>query len=89
MVRLMRGIDKPVVCAVNGVAAGAGANIALAGDIVIATASARFVQAFRRVGLMPDGGGTAAAARRPARREPTGMAMLGEPVSAKTAEAWG
>jgi len=89
VVRLMRGIDKPVVCAVNGVAAGAGANIALAGDIVIATASARFVQAFRQVGLMPDGGGTWLLPRLAGPARALGMAMLGEPVSAKTAEAWG
>jgi 2-(1,2-epoxy-1,2-dihydrophenyl)acetyl-CoA isomerase len=89
VVRLMRGMDKPVVCAVNGVAAGAGANIALAADIVIATASARFIQAFCHVGLMPDGGGTWLLPRLAGNARALGMAMLGEPVSAAQAEAWG
>jgi 2-(1,2-epoxy-1,2-dihydrophenyl)acetyl-CoA isomerase len=54
----MREIDKPVICAVNGVAAGAGANIALAGDIVVASETASFIQAFSKIGLIPDSGGT-------------------------------
>jgi 2-(1,2-epoxy-1,2-dihydrophenyl)acetyl-CoA isomerase len=89
LVRLMRGMDKPVVCAVNGVAAGAGANIALAGDIVIATASARFIQAFRHVGLLPDGGGTWFLPRLAGSARALGMSLLGEPVSAEQADQWG
>ncbi|MDE8343084.1 MAG: enoyl-CoA hydratase-related protein, partial [Acidocella sp.] len=58
LVRRMRALPKPIVCGVNGVAAGAGMNLALAGDIVIAAKSANFTQAFIRIGLMPDAGGT-------------------------------
>ena len=58
MVRAIRALEKPVICAVNGVAAGAGANIAFACDIVIASASAKFIQSFAKVGLIPDAGGT-------------------------------
>ncbi len=89
VVRLMHGMDKPVVCAVNGVAAGAGANIALAGDIVIARESARFIQAFCKVGLMPDGGGTWLLPRLAGSARALGMSLLGEPVDARTAENWG
>ena len=56
--RLLRSLEKPVVCAVNGVAAGAGANIALACDIVLAARSAKFIQAFSKIGLIPDAGGS-------------------------------
>jgi 2-(1,2-epoxy-1,2-dihydrophenyl)acetyl-CoA isomerase len=89
LIRRITSMPKPVVCAVNGVAAGAGANIALAADIVIATASARFIQAFCHVGLMPDGGGTWLLPRLAGNARALGMAMLGEPVSAAQAEAWG
>lgn len=58
IIEKMRAIEKPIVCAVNGVAAGAGANIALAGDVVVATQSASFIQAFSKIGLVPDSGGT-------------------------------
>jgi len=58
LVRMLRTLEKPVVCAVNGVAAGAGANVALACDIVVAARSASFLQAFAKIGLMPDSGGT-------------------------------
>jgi len=58
VIRKIRGVEKPVVCAVNGVAAGAGANIALSCDIVVAAASASFIQAFIKIGLIPDSGGT-------------------------------
>ena len=89
LVKLMHGMDKPVVCAVNGVAAGAGANIALAGDIVIARASAHFIQAFRHIGLMPDGGGTWLLPRLAGRARAMGMSLLGDPVSADDAQALG
>src|SRR5215207_3533839 len=58
MIRAMRGLEKPIVCAVNGVAAGAGANIALACDLVLAADNASFIQAFSKIGLVPDNGGT-------------------------------
>ncbi len=89
VVRLMHGMDKPVVCAVNGVAAGAGANIALAGDIVVAAESARFIQAFCKIGLMPDGGGTWLLPRLAGTARALGMSLLGEPLDARGAEAWG
>ncbi len=89
VVRAMRGMDKPVLCAVNGVAAGAGANIALAGDVVIAARSARFIQAFRHVGLIPDGGGTWFMTRLVGEARALGMSLFGEPVSAEQAELWG
>ncbi|RYE82555.1 MAG: 2-(1,2-epoxy-1,2-dihydrophenyl)acetyl-CoA isomerase, partial [Hyphomicrobiales bacterium] len=63
LIRQIRNLDKPVVCAVNGVAAGAGANIAFACDIVLAARSAKFIQAFSRIGLIPDSGGTWTLAR--------------------------
>ena len=58
VIRLIRTIEKPIVAAINGVAAGAGANIALACDIIVATESASFIQAFSKIGLVPDSGGT-------------------------------
>ncbi|MFG1307517.1 enoyl-CoA hydratase-related protein, partial [Xanthobacter autotrophicus] len=58
LIRRIRALRKPVVCAVNGVAAGAGANIAFACDIVLAARSAKFIQAFAKIGLVPDSGGT-------------------------------
>ena len=89
IVRLIRAMPKPVVCAVGGIAAGAGANIALACDIVLAGQSAKFLQAFVRIGLMPDAGGTWLLPRLAGDARARGMAMLGEPVSAAQAEAWG
>jgi 2-(1,2-epoxy-1,2-dihydrophenyl)acetyl-CoA isomerase len=89
LIRLLRGLDLPVICAVNGVAAGAGANIALACDIVLAARSARFLQAFVRIGLVPDAGGTYALPRLAGDARARGMAILGEPVEAETAERWG
>ena len=89
IIRLMRSINKPIVVAVNGVAAGAGANLALAGDIVIAKKSAKFIQAFRHVGLIPDAGGTWLLPRLAGQARALGMALLGEPVCADQAEDWG
>ena len=89
IVRLIRTMPKPVVCAVHGVAAGAGANLALACDLVLAAQSARFIQAFIRIGLMPDVGGTWFLPRLAGDARARGMAMLGDPVDAGQAEAWG
>ena len=85
----LRGMDLPVVCAVNGVAAGAGANIALACDLVLAARSARFIQSFVKIGLVPDAGGSFFLPRLIGEARARAMAMLGEPVSAEQAEAWG
>ena len=89
LIRTLRNLDMPVVCAVNGVAAGSGANIALACDIVIAARSASFVQAFCKVGLLPDAGGTWHLPRLVGHARAMGLAMLGEKLSAEQAEAWG
>ena len=89
LVRRMRELPKPIVCAVNGVAAGAGANIALACDIVIAARSASFVQSFARLGLVPDSGGTYFLPRLAGSARAMGLAMLAEPLSAEDAERWG
>ncbi len=89
LVLTLRTLEMPVICAVNGVAAGAGANIALAADIVLAARSASFIQSFCRVGLLPDSGGTWILPRLIGRARSMGLAMLGEPVSAEQAEQWG
>ena len=78
-------MPKPVICAVNGVAAGAGANIALACDIVVAAKSASFIQAFCRLGLVPDSGGTWFLPRLVGRAQAMGLAMLGDKISAERA----
>ena len=87
--RAIRGLAKPVVCAVNGVAAGAGANVALSCDIVLAARSARFMQPFCRLGLVPDSGGTYHLPRLIGEARAKGLAMLGEALAAEQAEAWG
>ncbi|MDJ1158100.1 2-(1,2-epoxy-1,2-dihydrophenyl)acetyl-CoA isomerase PaaG [Chelatococcus sp. SYSU_G07232] len=89
LVRRIRTLRKPVICAVNGVAAGAGANIALACDIVIAARSAKFIQAFSKIGLVPDSGGTFFLPRLVGDARARALAMLAEPVAAEQAEAWG
>jgi len=89
LVRRLRGLPKPVVCAVNGVAAGAGANIALACDLVLAARSASFVQSFSRLGLVPDSGGTYFLPRLAGTARAMGLALLGEKLSAEDAERWG
>jgi 2-(1,2-epoxy-1,2-dihydrophenyl)acetyl-CoA isomerase len=89
IVRSIRTIEKPVVCAVNGVAAGAGANVALACDIVLAARSAKFVQAFSRIGLVPDSGGTWLLPRLVGPARARALTLLAEPLPAETAEAWG
>jgi 2-(1,2-epoxy-1,2-dihydrophenyl)acetyl-CoA isomerase len=85
----LRNLALPVVCAVNGVAAGAGANIALACDIVIACKSASFIQAFCRIGLVPDSGGTFFLPRLVGAARAMGLAMLGDKLSAEQAAQWG
>ncbi len=85
----LRALPVPVVCAVNGVAAGAGANIALACDIVVATKSASFIQAFSKIGLIPDSGGTYFLPRLVGTARAMGLAMLGDKLSAEDAAAWG
>lgn len=87
--RLIRALDKPVVAAVNGVAAGAGANIAFACDIVLAARSARFIQSFAKVGLVPDSGGTWSLPRILGEPRAKGLALTGEPLSAEKAAEWG
>lgn len=85
----IRHLEKPVVCAVNGVAAGAGANIALACDLVIASENASFIQSFCHVGLIPDSGGTFFLPRLVGLPRATAMAMLGEKIPAKQALEYG
>ena len=89
LIRRLRALPMPVICAVNGIAAGAGANIALACDIVLATRSARFIQAFVKIGLIPDSGGTFFLPRLIGEARARALAMLGEPIAAEQAEAWG
>lgn len=89
LIRLIRGMAKPVICAVNGVAAGAGANIALSCDIVLAARSARFIQAFCKIGLVPDCGGTWTVTRLLGEARAKALMMTGAPLSADEAEAWG
>src|SRR5258705_12149108 len=89
LVLALRNLPLPVVCAVNGVAAGAGANIALACDIVIATQSASFIQAFCKIGLIPDSGGTYFLPRLVGSARAMGLAMLGDKLSAQQAADWG
>jgi 2-(1,2-epoxy-1,2-dihydrophenyl)acetyl-CoA isomerase len=89
LVLTLRSLPMPVICAVNGVAAGAGANLALACDIVIAGKSASFVEVFCKLGLIPDTGGTWILPRLIGHARATGLAMLGEKLTAERAEAWG
>lgn len=89
LVRRLRAMPKPVVCAVNGVAAGAGANIALACDIVIAVQTASFVQPFCKLGLVPDAGGTWSLPHLAGRARALGLALLGDALSAQQAADWG
>ncbi|MGQ0675028.1 MAG: 2-(1,2-epoxy-1,2-dihydrophenyl)acetyl-CoA isomerase PaaG [Rhodospirillales bacterium] len=85
----LRALEIPVIAAVNGVAAGAGANFALAADIVLAARSASFIQAFARLGLVPDAGGTYHLPRLVGPARAMGLALLAEPLSAEKAEQWG
>ncbi|MEX0365077.1 MAG: 2-(1,2-epoxy-1,2-dihydrophenyl)acetyl-CoA isomerase PaaG [Ruegeria sp.] len=89
LVRLIRSLNFPVICAVNGVAAGAGANIALACDIVLAAESAKFIQSFSKVGLIPDTGGSWHLPRLLGEARAKGLALTAQPLPAKQAEDWG
>ena len=89
LVRALRDLPLPVICAVNGVAAGAGANLALACDIVLAAKSAKFIQAFCRIGLVPDSGGTFFLPRLVGMARAKGLALLGDALDAEQAVAWG
>ena len=89
LVLALRTLRVPVVCAVNGVAAGAGANLALACDLVVAARSASFIQAFCKLGLVPDSGGTYFLPRLVGTARALGLALLGERLTGEEAAAWG
>lgn len=89
MIERMRRLAKPIIGAVNGIAAGGGASLALACDIVVAARSASFLQAFAKIGLVPDCGGTYFLPRLVGDVRARGLAMLAEPIKADQAEAWG
>lgn len=89
LIRSIMNLPKPVICAVNGVAAGAGSSLALACDIVLAARSASFIQAFCKIGLVPDSGGSWNLPRAVGLARAKGLAMLGDRLSAETAEQWG
>lgn len=89
IIRAIRRLEKPVVCAVNGVAAGAGANLAFACDLVFASTEATFIQSFSRIGLVPDSGGTFLVPRLAGLARASGMFLLGGKVSAAQAREWG
>jgi 2-(1,2-epoxy-1,2-dihydrophenyl)acetyl-CoA isomerase len=88
-IRLLRSLQIPVLAAVNGIAAGAGASLAIACDLVIAAESASFVQAFSKIGLVPDAGGSYFMPRLVGSARALGLALLAEPVDARTAAQWG
>ncbi|WP_114284091.1 2-(1,2-epoxy-1,2-dihydrophenyl)acetyl-CoA isomerase PaaG [Candidatus Halocynthiibacter alkanivorans] len=89
LIRLIRSLEFPVICAVNGVAAGAGANIALACDIVLAAKSARFIQSFAKVGLVPDAGGSWSLPRLIGEARAKALTLTAAPLDATTAADWG
>ena len=89
LIRQLTSLPQPVIARVNGVAAGAGANIALACDIVVAARSAKFIQSFSAIGLIPDSGGTWVLPRLVGQARALGLALLGEPLPADKAEEWG
>ena len=89
IIRAIRTLEKPVVCAVNGVAAGAGANLALACDIVLASRDASFIQSFAKIGVIPDSGGTFILPRIVGLQRATALTMLAEKLSAEQALEWG
>jgi 2-(1,2-epoxy-1,2-dihydrophenyl)acetyl-CoA isomerase len=89
LVRRIRALPKPIVCAVNGVAAGAGANLALACDIVLAAQSARFIQSFSKIALVPDSGGTFFLPRLIGEARAKALMFTADPLPAATAAEWG
>jgi 2-(1,2-epoxy-1,2-dihydrophenyl)acetyl-CoA isomerase len=89
LIRLIRSLEKPVICAVNGVAAGAGANIAFACDLVIASRAAKFIQAFCKIGLIPDCGGTWTVTHLIGEARAKAIMLTGMPISAEQAASWG
>jgi 2-(1,2-epoxy-1,2-dihydrophenyl)acetyl-CoA isomerase len=89
IIRAIRGLEKPVVCAVNGVAAGAGANIAFASDITLASRTATFIQSFAKIGLIPDSGGTYILPRIIGLQRAAALTMLCDKLEAATARDWG
>lgn len=89
LVRSIQALRKPVIARIQGIAAGAGANLALACDLVIASRSASFLQAFVNIGLLPDSGGTFFLPRKVGSARAMGLAMLGEKLPAERAETWG
>jgi 2-(1,2-epoxy-1,2-dihydrophenyl)acetyl-CoA isomerase len=89
LIRTLTSLPQPVIARVNGVAAGAGANIALACDIVVAAKSAKFIQSFSAIGLIPDSGGTWALPRLVGQARALGLALTGEPLPADRAAEWG
>ena len=89
LVKVLTTLPQPVIARVNGVAAGAGANIALACDIVVAAKSAKFIQSFSALGLIPDSGGSWVLPRLVGQARALGLALTGEPLSAEKAEDWG
>ena len=89
LIRALTSLPQPLIAAVNGVAAGAGANIALACDIVVAAKSAKFIQSFSAIGLIPDSGGTWVLPRLVGQARALGLALTGEPLPAQQAAAWG
>ena len=89
LIRTLTSLPQPVIARVNGVAAGAGANVALACDIVVAARSAKFIQSFSAIGLIPDSGGTWALPRLVGQARAIGLALTGDPLPADKAEEWG
>jgi 2-(1,2-epoxy-1,2-dihydrophenyl)acetyl-CoA isomerase len=89
LVRTLTSLPQPVIARVNGVAAGAGANIAFACDIVVAAKSAKFIQSFSAIGLIPDSGGTWVLPRLVGQARALGLALTGEPLPAEQAAEWG
>lgn len=89
IIRAIRRLEKPVICAVNGVAAGAGANLAFACDLVFASTEASFIQSFSKIGLIPDSGGTFLLPRLVGLSRASGLALLGGKLSAAQAKEWG
>lgn len=89
LITSLTSLPQPVIARVNGVAAGAGANIALACDMVVAARSAKFIQSFSAIGLIPDSGGTWVLPRLVGQSRALGLALTGEPLAAQKAEEWG